>query len=507
MTNAPHIPKLQALLALAATIGCLLALAPAAHAALTATAVQTATASPPAFVPDWDGHTDSTVIQYQLAERSMVFVRIVGPGGRLVATIDAGRRDAGAHLVAWDGRDSDGHTQPPGTYRVRVDARPLPAATSAAGEPGAAAMGGTVVVAGARAATIQVQAPPVAVRGVRLGRATLGRAGKASHTSVRFDLSTDASIAAAIVDGQGRAVRTLAARRMRAGANMLEWDGRTTTGDALPDGDYALVVAASGTGRPTATTRVPLRIDRTLPSVRAVRRVTARASSSGLVVPVQVTVGEPTGLVLRVGRRIVRRSVEAGTHTLSIPGSELGLAASRRARSVLLHLGASDDAGNAVARVLVVRVPASASPAPTPDPTPPPTDPTPPATPSAGSLPWPIAGIVTSEFGMRNGRPHTGIDIAGPTGTPIHPVAAGTVSYVGVLGGYGNVVWVDHAGGLRTYYAHMSRFGSFAVGQLVTPISTIGYVGCTGNCSGPHVHFETRVADVPRDPRSFLAAG
>ena len=106
---------------------------------------------------------------------------------------------------------------------------------------------------------------------------------------------------------------------------------------------------------------------------------------------------------------------------------------------------------------------------------------------------------------MRSGRMHQGLDIAAPTGTPIHPVANGTVSYVGVMDGYGNIVIVDNGGGLRTYYAHMSRFGSYGVGQAVTPIDTLGYVGCTGHCTGPHVHFETRIANVPRDPRSFLA--
>jgi murein DD-endopeptidase MepM/ murein hydrolase activator NlpD len=112
---------------------------------------------------------------------------------------------------------------------------------------------------------------------------------------------------------------------------------------------------------------------------------------------------------------------------------------------------------------------------------------------------------------MRGGSPHTGIDIAAPKGTPIHPVIAGTVSYVGELGGYGNLVMVDHPNGVRTYYAHMDRFGGIAVGDHVEHLDVLGFVGCTGHCTGPHVHFETRVGtppnDVPRDPMAYVVAG
>jgi murein DD-endopeptidase MepM/ murein hydrolase activator NlpD len=81
------------------------------------------------------------------------------------------------------------------------------------------------------------------------------------------------------------------------------------------------------------------------------------------------------------------------------------------------------------------------------------------------------------------------------------------VSFVVVLGGYGNLVIVEHAGGTRTYYAHLSQFGSFAVGATVSHVDVLGLVGCTGSCTGPHVHFEVRVADTPRDPRGWLVAG
>jgi murein DD-endopeptidase MepM/ murein hydrolase activator NlpD len=174
--------------------------------------------------------------------------------------------------------------------------------------------------------------------------------------------------------------------------------------------------------------------------------------------------------------------------------------------SVLVRL--VDGAGNAAAARTSVVIPKRSAPAtprqPAPDPTP--TTTTPGPAPVAGTWPWPVGGVVTSEFGLRDGRPHTGLDIGVPTGTPIHPAVPGTVSFVGQLGGYGNLVIVEHPDGVRTYYAHMSRFGGFAVGAAVTHLDTIGFVGCTGNCTGPHLHFETRTADTPRNPRSFLTA-
>jgi murein DD-endopeptidase MepM/ murein hydrolase activator NlpD len=125
-----------------------------------------------------------------------------------------------------------------------------------------------------------------------------------------------------------------------------------------------------------------------------------------------------------------------------------------------------------------------------------------------GRWPWPVSGILTSPFGMRDGRQHAGVDIAAPTGTPIHAVIPGTISFVGQMDGYGNIVIVEHANGLHTRYAHMSRFGGFAVGDHVDHVDTIGFVGCTGHCSGPHVHFEVRTApnDVPHDPMTYLHA-
>src|SRR5439155_18152375 len=119
--------------------------------------------------------------------------------------------------------------------------------------------------------------------------------------------------------------------------------------------------------------------------------------------------------------------------------------------------------------------------------------------PSSAGLIWPVSGPVTSPFGMRWGRMHTGIDIGVPTGTPIHAAASGRVIIAGWVSGYGNLVFVDHGNGLSTGYAHQSQI-AVSVGQDVAQGQVIGYVGCTGHCFGPHLHFEVRVNGVPVDP-------
>jgi peptidoglycan DL-endopeptidase CwlO len=124
-------------------------------------------------------------------------------------------------------------------------------------------------------------------------------------------------------------------------------------------------------------------------------------------------------------------------------------------------------------------------------------------TPSAAGLIWPVNGPVVSPFGMRWGRMHTGIDIGVPYGTPIHAAAAGRVVYSGWMDGYGNLVAIDHGRGLSTAYAHQSRI-IVSLGQTVAQGQVIGYVGCTGHCFGPHLHFEVRVNGTPVDPLGYL---
>ena len=98
---------------------------------------------------------------------------------------------------------------------------------------------------------------------------------------------------------------------------------------------------------------------------------------------------------------------------------------------------------------------------------------------------------------------HEGIDITASNGTPVHASGAGYVSYAGWLGGYGNLVVVDHGGGLSTAYAHNSSFAA-SVGQSVAGGQVIAYSGNTGNSSGPHVHFEVRVNGSAVDPLGYL---
>ena len=120
-----------------------------------------------------------------------------------------------------------------------------------------------------------------------------------------------------------------------------------------------------------------------------------------------------------------------------------------------------------------------------------------------GVLGWPVSGPVVSGFGMRSGRMHEGIDITCPSGTPVRAAAAGTVIHAGWLGGYGNLVVVDHGGGLSSAYAHNSSYAS-SVGQSVAAGQVISYAGSTGDSSGPHVHFEVRVGGGAVDPLGYL---
>jgi murein DD-endopeptidase MepM/ murein hydrolase activator NlpD len=122
---------------------------------------------------------------------------------------------------------------------------------------------------------------------------------------------------------------------------------------------------------------------------------------------------------------------------------------------------------------------------------------------SASGMIWPTRGVVTSEYGQRWGRLHAGIDVSAPTGTTIVAALGGTVIQAGSMGGYGNTVVIDHGGGLTTLYAHMSRIGA-RNGQRVERGQLIGYVGNTGNSTGPHLHFETRVNGSPQNPRRYL---
>ncbi len=141
-------------------------------------------------------------------------------------------------------------------------------------------------------------------------------------------------------------------------------------------------------------------------------------------------------------------------------------------------------------------------------PSPPPSGaPAPPVSSSSGLI-WPVSGPISSPYGPRclpNGDCsfHPGVDIAVPSGTPIRAAAAGTVIYSGWMDGYGNLVVIDHANGLATAYAHQSSIAA-GNGASVAQGQVIGYVGCTGYCFGPHLHFEVRVNGDPVNPLGYL---
>jgi murein DD-endopeptidase MepM/ murein hydrolase activator NlpD len=121
----------------------------------------------------------------------------------------------------------------------------------------------------------------------------------------------------------------------------------------------------------------------------------------------------------------------------------------------------------------------------------------------------PANGERSSGFGYRSdpftggGAFHPGLDFRGAYGAPIHAAADGTVSFVGQIRGYGNVVEVSHGNGLVTRYAHMSKTMA-TVGQAVNAGDVIGAIGSTGRSTGPHLHFEVRINNSGVNPRPFL---
>jgi murein DD-endopeptidase MepM/ murein hydrolase activator NlpD len=123
---------------------------------------------------------------------------------------------------------------------------------------------------------------------------------------------------------------------------------------------------------------------------------------------------------------------------------------------------------------------------------------------------WPVEGESTDSFGYR-GNPfggggsefHPGQDIAAPRGTPVFAPADGMVVEAGWKNGYGQTVVIDHGNGLTTRYGHLSKV-EVAVGQELKRNEELGLVGSTGRSTGPHLHYEVRLGDLPVSPLHYL---
>ncbi len=122
---------------------------------------------------------------------------------------------------------------------------------------------------------------------------------------------------------------------------------------------------------------------------------------------------------------------------------------------------------------------------------------------------WPVEGPVTGSFGERidpfngEGAFHSGIDIGSAYGQSIVAPADGIVDFADFMGGYGRAIILDHGRGITTRYGHLASFAVFP-GQHVHRGDTIGYVGASGRSTGPHLHYEVRINDVPVNPHKYL---
>ena len=120
------------------------------------------------------------------------------------------------------------------------------------------------------------------------------------------------------------------------------------------------------------------------------------------------------------------------------------------------------------------------------------------------TLAWPVDAPLSSGYGRRDAKPHQGIDLSVPEGTPVRAACDGVVAYASdQLRGYGRMVVLEHVSGLSTVYAH-NRALSVRQGDLVHAGQVIAESGQTGRASGPHVHFEVRERGSPIDPLSRL---
>lgn len=315
--------------------------------------------------------------------------------------------------------------------------------------------------------------------------------GRGDALDLTIKLASPRSVTLTVLDSSGTATRLLWSGPLGAGQTAFSWDGTNDAGAVQADGTYRLVATDPATGTQLAT--AVTHIDTAPPSSRPVR-VRLRANQPIVSLPVRISEQSLIAAQVRDGRRA--RSLTflgAGTTTVQVRAPRAWLGRKRRMKKTV-RLTLTDSAWNTstvTAQVQIVPVPHFST-ASVGD-----------ALSAGGSVAWPLRGPISSPFGPRWGRMHEGLDIAVPTGTPIHAAAAGTVTYAGVMSGYGNVVFIDHGNGMITRYGHQSRIASH-VGQHVGTGDVIGYVGATGDATGPHLHFEVRINGVARNPLLYL---
>jgi murein DD-endopeptidase MepM/ murein hydrolase activator NlpD len=444
------------------------------------------------FVPDWDGETDTTAVVVEHRAPGRLLVHVTTAEGSVVRTLVHRRvKRPARRTFYWDGRTRTGTVAPIGTYRFVVRFTPDPSASGGSGAQVQTSM--------LRSAAMQLQANPLAIRVLGTTRGVMSRRAGTDSTGVRIRLSRPASVSAVVTDAAGRVVKSLLAGDLRAGVATIPWDARDADGSAVADGRYTVRVAASAGQRPTTTQRVPVRIDSAPPVARVLgsATVTGQFRSGRVYIPIRVASSEVARMqITGSGGHAYRTRVPAGASRLLVRGGLIGIRPGVQARMHRVSIRLEDAAGNVRTLRVQVRVRARVQPEPE---TPAPSI----IGGTAGGWIWPARGCLSSPYGPRGASFHYGLDVAAPTGTPTYAARAGTVSFAGTMSGYGNIVIVEHPGGVSTRYAHLSRI-DVSIGDIVARGQVVGLIGSTGRSTGPHLHFEIRVGEVAKDPITLL---
>lgn len=443
------------------------------------------------FVPNWDGETDSVSVTSTPPRAGRIVVTVVAANGHVIHTIGDVHVSANTPYTAyWDGRYPNGTIVPAGSYRL------VATFTADRGQASVTSTPQPVTIA---MTPITIAGNPLGVRVIGASRGVMSRKAGFTETRVRIRMSSAGYLSALIVDAHGRVVRTLAAGSRLAGTGSLSWDTRNGSGVRVPDGRYTMMIAATTGQQSTPTQRVPLRVDTAAPSIRRVGSATRTATirNGRVYVPIKLVSNEAARMEVRgIAGTGYRQRIGAGTTGILVQGSLLGIVQSQTTRSYVVKVYLTDSAGNV--RAISTRIKVIGRVAPEPS------HPAPPVIGGGGSgWAWPSTGCLSSGFGPRGSSFHYGLDIAAPIGTMVRAATAGTVSFAGTMGGYGNLVIIEHPGGISTRYGHLSRI-DVSVGEMLARSQQVGLVGSTGHSTGPHLHFETRVEDVARDPQIVL---